>query len=113
MLDIGLNDKILLNDPLDLAIQELDILFNTTPTEMIGNSTYGMNFLQFLWQLTPSTKLLKKYIREKVIASTIYLKRLKYDIDVDYYIDNGSTVYVVKIVIYTDSKNIEKSYIVR
>ena len=66
MIDIGLGNKVVIIDPLDAAVQELDILFNTTPTELIGNPNYGMNFFQFLWQTTPSTSTLEKYINDKI-----------------------------------------------
>ena len=65
-LDLSLDNRIMLNTKLDCAIQELDMLFNTTNTELIGKPEYGTNFEQFLWQLTPSTDELRKYIYQKI-----------------------------------------------
>lgn len=51
-LDLALDDSIVLTDPLDAAIQELDLLLSTDTTEMLGNPSFGVNMEQFLWQLT-------------------------------------------------------------
>ena len=65
-IDVGLFDKVVVNSYLDLALQELDILFNTRPTELLGHPTFGINFEQFLWTLTPSSDTLERYIKEKI-----------------------------------------------
>ena len=52
MLDLALDDRIFLNDPIDCAVQELDLILNTNCTELIGYTDYGTNFEQFLWQMT-------------------------------------------------------------
>ena len=64
MLDLALDDRIFLNDPIDCAVQELDIILNTNCTELIGYTDYGTNFEQFLWEMTPSVEEIKKYIKE-------------------------------------------------
>lgn len=115
MIDIGLGDKIIITSTLDAAIQELDILFNTTPTELIGNPNYGVNFLQFLWQTTPSTSILEKYINEKILASTVYVKALQYDLNVEYLKDEAEACYVVHITLYSNNTddNISRDYIIK
>ena len=41
MLDLALDDRIFLNDPIDCAVQELDLILNTNCTELIGYTEYG------------------------------------------------------------------------
>lgn len=116
MLDISLYDNIIITNKVDAALQELDILFSTTPTEMIGNTTYGVNFLQFLWQLTPSESILEQYIFEKIEANTLYAKKLRHDISVNALYDEAEMIYVVSIVLYEsrdDKVGKSKQYIVR
>ena len=43
MIDLSLDNKVLVTDVMDAAVQELDILFNTTPTELLGYTSYGTN----------------------------------------------------------------------
>ena len=104
MLDLSLDYKILINNNFDAAIQELDILFNTETTELINNPTFGTNFEQFLWQLTPSVHSLKKYISEK-INETYFLSKLNTDIEVELYKGEIRMIYDVKIYISDNQGN--------
>lgn len=96
MIDLSLDYKILINNEFDAAIQELDILFNTETTELINNPTYGTNFEQFLWQLTPSTQALKKYILEK-INETLFLSKFDVSVDVEVYKGEIRMIYDIQI----------------
>ena len=104
MEDLSLDHKILLNSEFDAAIQELDILFNTETTELINDPTFGTNFEQFLWQLTPSTQSLKKYILEK-INDTLFLSRYNVDVDIEVYKGEIRMIYDVQIHISDNSGN--------
>ena len=59
--DLSLTNEVFLDDKVDLALQELDILFNTEPTEMLGDTNYGVFLEQFLWDLNPPSSELKEY----------------------------------------------------
>lgn len=96
MLDISLNDNIFIDTELDAAIQELDMLFNTENTELIGYPEYGTFWDDFLWQLTPSTLELQRYITEKMSA-TIFLPRFSPKVEIDYEIGTERAIYYVKI----------------
>ena len=76
MLDLALDDRIFLNDPIDCAVQELDLILNTNCTELIGYTEYGTNFEQFLWEMAPSTEEVKNYIRIK-LWNTYFLKNYR------------------------------------
>ena len=50
MYDISINsNNLFVTDKIDAAIQELDLLFNTEPTELIGDVNYGTNWYNYLW----------------------------------------------------------------
>ena len=66
MLDLALDTRIFINNELDAALQELDMIFNTENTELIGYPQYGTNWYQFLWQLDYSPEDLQKYVYEKI-----------------------------------------------
>ena len=50
MIDLALDGRVMIRNIMDEAVQELDILFNTDTTELLGYPTYGTNFEQFLWK---------------------------------------------------------------
>ena len=98
MVDLALDSRLLLNTNIDLALQELDILFNTVNTELIGYPDFGTNFEQFLWQLTPAKDQLYNYINNKIRNESLFLKDM--DVNIDINIDDkeyGNKLYVVNI----------------
>lgn len=105
-LDLSLDNRIMLNTKLDCAIQELDMLFNTTNTEIIGKPEYGTNFEQFLWQLTPSTDELRKYIYQK-IKDTYFVSQYEVDINIRTELGELRDIYYVEITLKTDSEDEE------
>ena len=80
--DLSLTNEVFLDDKVDLALQELDILFNTEPTEMLGDTNYGVFLEQFLWDLNPRSSELKEYITKKIEDNTYYVKQFDYEVTV-------------------------------
>jgi len=111
MIDLALDGRVFIRNKLDEAVQELDILFNTELTELIGYPQFGCDFEQFSWQISPSTDALKKYIQSKIV-DTVYLNELNVDIDVDVIKGEYRFIYQVKIKIYDDNENnsVERNY---
>lgn len=113
MVDISLFEEGVLQSEFDLALQELDILFNTENTQLIGVPNYGMNFEQFLWSLTPSVDSIEKYIKNKITTCTFYLSKMQYDIDASYLYGDGECVYVIKFTLYWNEKTVNKNFVVK
>jgi len=110
MIDLALDNRVFINNNVDEALQELDILFNTESTELIGNTEFGITIEQFLWTLTPATDALKEYLNTKLSALT-YLNTFKYNFDVKYYEGDFRSMYHVIIEIYiNDHQKIKKEY---
>lgn len=86
--DIALDNSIFVTDTLKAAMQELDLLFNTEPTELIGDTSYGTFFEQFLWDLQPRESDLKDYITRKITNNTYWVN--KYDWEVNVTVNDGS-----------------------
>lgn len=106
MIDLAIDSRLYLQHDIDLALQELDILFNTENTELIGYPDFGTNFEQFLWELTPSVNELYKYINQKIQTETLYLKEMDFNINID--IEDSleyDKIYVVTIDITDKSGN--------
>ena len=114
MVDLALTDNIFTESKIEEAIQELDILFNTVPTELIGDTTYGSNFLQFLWSLTPMEDSITKYIYDRIAGYTVYAASLKKEINVTKYDDVNETIYVIEISLFDEDDNeYHKEYTLR
>ena len=81
MIDLAIDSRVFITNVVDEALQELDMIFNTENTELIGYPTYGTFFEQFLWQLTPSPEEVRRYIYEH-IQDTYFLSQMTVDVDV-------------------------------
>lgn len=62
-------DSIILNHEVDLIIQQIDILFDTTPGEVLGSPDYGADFERFLFELNLGSETIANYIRNTIYAN--------------------------------------------
>ena len=81
MIDLALDNKVILGSTMDAAVQELDILFNTAPTELLGDTSYGTNWYQFLWILNPSLEARMNYVVDK-LTDTFFVSKMEYTVSV-------------------------------
>ena len=105
MIDLALDNIVFVNSNINAALQELDILFNTENTELIGYPTYGTNFEQFLWQMNPSPNALKSYMQEVIRNNTFFCNEFDIAIDVKILEGEYRNIYNVIIVLRTDPKS--------
>lgn len=82
-MDMALDTSLLIEDPINMAIQELDLLLGTECTELIGTPYYGVSMEQFLWTLTPNVESLKTYLYQKIEENTYWCHYLNIGIDVN------------------------------
>ena len=104
--DFGLS-SLFVESKLDAAIQELDILFNTENTELLGDTRFGSNFEQFLWELNPAPNDVRKYIIEKITNYTLYANQLDTYVHVEVLNGEIRSIYHV-IISITDPMTQEK-----
>lgn len=118
--DLSFYDDVLITDRVGAALQELDMIFNTSLTEVLGQANYGSAFESFLWEINPEPDRLKSYIIEK-ISQTYYASKFPYTVSVKLTSDlitqieasggdtsmyEDETTYVVSIDLYgNDSDN--------
>ena len=101
MLDLAIDNRVFIYDIIDAAIQEIDLLFNTTNTELIGYTDYGTNWMQFLWVLNPSITELENYIYNK-LNDTYFVRQLDYQVNVAVNEDSEvNASYIVSIDLHT------------
>lgn len=51
---------------LDNVIQQIEMLFDTSPFEVLGETGYGSDFERFLWDLNASNYDIEQYIDSKI-----------------------------------------------
>lgn len=107
--DLAIDNRVFLEDRVDAGVQELDMLFNTVNTELLGYPEYGTNFEQYLWDMTPSPQSLKSYIQNKINTQTMIMRELDYNVEVSVISGTARQIYLVQVVVKRD----DDSYVVR
>lgn len=110
MIDLAIDSRVFINNNLDEALQELDLLFNTENTELIGYPTYGTNFEQFLWSTSPSESTVKEYVEDAINQNTIYLSQMDYNINVQIVDGEFRNIYYISITVYNGNKSDSRVY---
>lgn len=114
LLDLSLRNNIYQTDIFEAALQEIEILFETRNTELIGYPNFGSNFDDYLWTLQPTTTELKEYIKE-LFSKLTFCNILKHHIEVNFYRDENTfeSIYQVVITLYDDYKSVDKKIILK
>ena len=67
MIDFCLTkETVVLDRSTDLVMQQIDLLFDTSPKEVLGDSLYGSDYEKFLWDLTASSNAISSYIETNI-----------------------------------------------
>jgi len=112
MIDLAIDSRVFITNKLDAAVQELDILFNTTNGELIGYSSFGTNFEQFLWQMNDASNTLQTYIYDK-IKDTFFLRDMITDVNVSTLDGEMRRIYVVQISVSDGTNTQNRTYQLR
>ena len=104
MKDLAIDSRVFLESDLECALQEIDLLLNTTNTELLGNTQYGVELETFLWTLTPTTTELQRYISEKINAYSYYCKKFFVDVNCTFLEGTYRSIYLVDITLSIHDK---------
>lgn len=110
MLDLSLQNNVFITDTMSAFLQEIDILFNTTNTEMLGYTEFGTNFEVYLWNLMPGNNELKEYVNNK-LNETYYKKFFNVDVNVEILEGTERDIYCVQIIVHSNNDTKTKTYI--
>lgn len=94
---MALDTSVIIDNPVDAAIQELDLLLGTDLGELLGEQSFGANLEQYLWTLTPNVSEVKKYIQKKINDYTYWCKELNITIDVNTVQGTVRDIYEIQI----------------
>lgn len=110
MVDLSLDtDSVLKKTDLDNVIQQIELLFDTNPFELVGETTYGSDFEKFLWNLTASNYDIANYIRTKIM-NNVDLLGFSVDVAVGLLEGTENDIILADITISRDGYEYTKTY---
>ena len=110
MIDLALDSRMFINSEFDEALQEIDMILNTTSTELLGDPYYGVTLETFLWTLTPTTSELEDYVSEK-LRDTMFASKFSVSVHAQYYRGAYRSVYLVNITLKNaEGKTVTRKY---
>ena len=112
MIDLAIDSRVFITSKLDEAVQELDMIFNPTNGELIGYSSFGTNFEQFLWQINDASNMLQTYIYDK-IKDSFFLRDMLTEVNVTTMEGEMRRIYVVKISVSDGTNTQNRTYQLR
>lgn len=109
MIDFNLDyDYAIKYDEVELILQQVDILFDTSRGEVLGDVSYGTNYSEFLYNLQISNDDIKYTIERDL--SSLYLFGYNYDVNVSILAGSENDIILVKIDFYKDDEYFNKTY---
>lgn len=110
MIDLSLdtNDVVKQSD-VDNVLQQIEMLFDTSPYEVIGDVNYGSDFEKFLWNLNASNYDIERYIISK-IQSNVDLLGFSVDVEVSLLDGTEGDIILADIMVSRDGTTYAKRY---
>lgn len=109
MVDFNLNEgEPTINDDVACLIQQIDILFDSTPGDLIGDLGYGTDYERFLYEL----KISPQALEERMLEDLYSLDLLGFDPTVNIYLMQGTErdIVVIDVNLKRNSENYSKTY---
>lgn len=97
------DDNVFLVEERDLLVQQIDMLFDTTPNEVLGEE-YGTNFYDFLWDLSASAADVTEYTKSVIYAN---INLMDWDLEVETNLLQGTQNDIILITIRLSKYNME------
>ena len=109
MIDFCLNNRnSCINKEMELIIQQIDLLYDTNPNEVLGSEHYGSNYDIYLHNLNISNEGL----RQQILSDLSNIEMFGYNYDVQVYMLRATAedIAIINIVISNDINKFEKTY---
>lgn len=111
MVDFSLykrSGKSTINTEVDLIIQQVDLLFDTSPTEVLGDEYFGTQYDKYLYDVKLSADNLKNIIYSDISQ----LNLMGWTFDVEVYLLQGTEqdIALIQITFMKGIESIKKTY---
>ena len=97
-----------INYEVDLLIQQVDLLFDTTPTEVLGDENFGTKYDSYLYDTRLSAANLKTIVERDI--SSINLMGWSYEVEVHLLQGTEQDIAVISIVFHKGIESVQKIY---
>lgn len=96
------------NDEESLILQQLDVLLDTYPKEVLGYDKFGTNYSEFLYDLS----ITNHYIEQTILSDINSIQLFDYNVDVNVELLQGTLndILLVRIVFYKGNRSFEKTF---
>lgn len=98
-----------LNDEVDLIIQQIDILFDTHPGEVLGDISYGTNYSKYIHELNIGSEMIQSEIYSDIIEN-VELFGWDIEVEVKFMLGEQNDIIIVGIQFSKDSESYAKAY---
>lgn len=112
MIDFNLNEgEPTINDDVACLIQQINILFDTSYGDLIGDTQYGTDYEQFLYELKLSPEQLAEEIKQDLYS----LDLLGFEPHIKVYLMQGSErdIALIQVDLVRPGESYTQSYIIR
>lgn len=109
MIDFNLEQgDLTINEDEALILQQLELLLDTYPKEVLGSDKFGTNYSEFLYDISLSNY----YIEQTILSDIQTLELFDYNVDVKVEILEGTLndIILARIVFYNNSRSFEKLF---
>lgn len=96
------------NLEVDLLLQQVDILFDTTPTEVLTNEYFGTRYDDYLYNTQISADNLKAIVSNDI--SELNLMGWKYKVEVSMLQGTEQDIAIINITFYKGIETVQKTY---
>ena len=109
MIDFSINmDYPVLNDDVGLILQQIDILFDTKPKEVLGFEDFGTKYDEYLYNL----KVSNEFLKQTVLSDLKSLDLLGFIPSVEVYLLQGTEqdIALIEITLTRDEEQYQQIY---
>jgi hypothetical protein len=111
MVDFSLykkSGKATINYEVDLLLQQVDLLFDSTPTEVLGDENFGTKYDTYLYDTKLSAANLKTIVEQDI--ATINLMDWSYEVEVHLLQGTEQDIAIINITFYKGVETVQKTY---
>jgi hypothetical protein len=109
MIDFNLNKKSPINNSeIELILQQIDILFDTSPKEVLGQETFGTQYDDYLYRLNLSNEGIEQRVLNDI--NSLELFGFKPHVEVLLLQGTERDIALIKILLTKDQESFEQIY---
>lgn len=111
-IDIGLyNENPILLNPFDIFVQEIDILFDTQPTEILGYPLCGIDWNNYVWDLNKSTQMISREVESIIYTYATYASKFRFTVGCEVLYGSKSDIILLTLDLWdSNDKQYKKTY---